>query len=100
MGFFLFLLYLSKKGWIKTAASLLIITYSLPMFYSFLTWGADLPAALLLAVLVIIMSGALLGANAAIFSTAILVTFSLVITYLQTTGLAPLISLGGLATTT
>lgn len=81
--FFIFLFWLSKRGFAKTAAALLITTYALPMFYSFVAWGADLPAALLLAVLVITLSGVLLGANLALISTAVLIAFSLVLTYLQ-----------------
>jgi len=85
--FFVFLFWLSKKGFSKTAAALLIITYALPMFYSFIIWGADLPAALLLEVLVITLSGILLGANLALISTAILIVFSIILTYLQSNNL-------------
>lgn len=67
--FFAYLLWLSHRGWQKTAASLFIISFALPMFYSLIMWGADLPAGLLLAVLVIILSGILLGARLALFST-------------------------------
>lgn len=87
LGFFIFLFWLSKKGFSRTAAVLLIITYSLPMFYSFIAWGADLPAALLLAVLVITLSGVLLGANPALISTAVIISFSLILTYLQSNDL-------------
>ncbi len=83
MAFFVFLFWLNRKGAVKTAASLLIITYSLPMFYSFIVWGADLPAGLLLAVLMITLSGILLGANLALISTAVFIVFSLLLTYLQ-----------------
>jgi len=83
LAIFLFLFWLSKKGWSKTAGSLFIILYALPMFYSFLIWGADLPAALLLAILVIIMSGVLLGERWVLISTVIVAAFSIIVTYLQ-----------------
>ena len=70
--FFIFLLWLSRKAWVKTASSLLIITFALPMFYSLFNWGADLPAGLLLAVLVIILSGILLGARFVFISTLVI----------------------------
>jgi len=75
--FFAFLLWLSRRGKIKIAASLFIITFALPMFYSFLVWGADLPSALLLAVLVITLSGILLGSRLA-FASTFLITISLI----------------------
>jgi signal transduction histidine kinase len=75
--FFAFLLWLSRRGKIKIAASLFIITFAFPMFYSFLVWGADLPSALLLAVLVITLSGILLGSRLAFIST-LLITISLI----------------------
>jgi len=61
LAFFGALLFLSKQGWTKTAAWLTVISYSLPMFYCFMVWGTDLPAALLLAVLIITLSGILIG---------------------------------------
>ncbi len=70
--FFIFLFWLSRKTWIKTSSTLLIITFALPMFYSLFNWGADLPAGLLLAVLVIILSGILLGTRFVFISTLII----------------------------
>ena len=87
--FFIFLFWLSKRGHGKIASILLVITYSLPMFYSFIAWGADLPAAILLAVLVITLSGALLGTRAALISTLILIIFLIELTHLQLSGQAP-----------
>lgn len=80
---FIFLLAISKKGHRKTASWLLIIIYSLPMFYSFIVWGADLPAALLLAVLIITLAGILLGSIMVLISTGFITTFLLILTYLQ-----------------
>ena len=81
--FFIFLFWLSKRGLVTTASLLLIATYAIPTFYSFITWGADLPAALLLTVLLITMSGALIGAHLAFISTVIISLCLLTITYLQ-----------------
>lgn len=85
--FFGFLLFLSKKGQLKIASFLLITTFSLPMFYSLIAWGTDLPAALLLAVLVITLSGILFGESAALISTLIISAFLIILTDQQSKGL-------------
>ena len=83
LAFFIGLRWLSKISRIKIASWLLLIAYSLPMFYSFIHWGADLPAALLLTVLIIILSGILIG-DKLVLTTAILINiFLIVLTYLQ-----------------
>jgi two-component system C4-dicarboxylate transport sensor histidine kinase DctB len=84
---FAFLLWLSRRGKIKIASILLVLIFSLPMFCSFLFWGADLPAALLLAVLVITLSGILLGARFAFFSTLIIAGTIVALTDWQARGL-------------
>ncbi len=85
--FFGALLLLSRRGWVKTASWFLLATYSLPMFYSFIAWGSDLPAALLLAVLIITLSGILIGANLVLASTIIINIFLIGLTYAQSRGL-------------
>jgi len=87
MIFFLFLLGLSRGGLIKTASWLLLAAYSLPMFYCFLAWGADLPAAILLAVLIITLSGVLIGDNLVLISTVLISLAMITLTYLQSAGL-------------
>lgn len=87
LAFFVILLLMSRHGRIETASALLIAAYSLPMFYSFITWGADLPAALLLAALVITMSGVLIGPKTVIYSTVTVSIFLIILTYFQTKGL-------------
>lgn len=84
--FFSGLFYISRRGKSQLATYLFIGAYYLPTFYFAYRWGADLPAVLLLSVLVIIMSGVLISANFAWVSTGIvsLVLFSL--TYLQFKG--------------
>lgn len=83
LSFFSFLFWLSKKGFIKHAAWLLITVYSIPMFYSFLTWGADLPAALLMAVLIITFFGILMGSRVAVIGALIINLVLIILTYLQ-----------------
>ncbi len=87
LSFFIFLFWLSKKKMFKTASWLLIIIYSLPMLYSFITWGADLPAALLMAILIITFFGVLMGSQASLISASILSVFLITLTWLQTNGL-------------
>jgi len=85
--FFCFLWWLTKQGKIRAASWLLILTYSAPLIYSFVAWGADLPAALLLTVLIIILCGILLGEPAVLLS-ALIIDFGLVIlAYYQSSGL-------------
>jgi signal transduction histidine kinase len=86
LAFFILLFWLSKTGYSQLAASLLVIVYSLPMFYSFTVWGADLPAGLILAVLIITLSGALLSANFVLISTGLISLFLIVLTYDQEYG--------------
>lgn len=85
--FFIFLFWLNRRGWLKVAASLFVIIFAIPMFYSFFIWGADLPAGILLAVLVIVLSGILLAARVAFLSTAFISLFLVVITDHQAKGL-------------
>lgn len=86
LAFFLGLFWLSKKGFIKTASWLLIGTYSLPMLYCYIIWGADLPAALLLTVLIITLCGILIGARLVLISTAAINLFLITLAYLQFNG--------------
>lgn len=77
--FFIFLFWLSRRGWLKTASILLIATFSGLMFYSFVVWGVDLPAALLLAVLVIGLSGILLNGRLVLVSTLTISLFLIIL---------------------
>jgi len=86
LGFFIFLFYLMRRGFLKLPSYLLIIIYSFPAIYSFITWGTDLPAALLLSILIITLSGILLSSNAVLISTGCLTIFLLVVTHLQSSG--------------
>ena len=81
--FFIILLLLSRQGKTKTAVWLLIAAYSVPMFYSFTLWGANQPAALLLAVLIIALSGILIGADSVLISALIISGSLIILTNLQ-----------------
>ena len=83
LAFFIFLAFLSKKGKIKLAAWLMIIAYSLPMIYSFILWGADLPAALLMSVLIITFCGLLINSTTAVIATIIINVGLILLTYLH-----------------
>lgn len=83
LGLFIFLLVLSKKGKTKSAAVIFIASYALPTIYFACHWGADLPAVLLLSVLIIIFSGVLISARFAWINSAIIGAFLLLIAELQ-----------------
>lgn len=77
LAFFIFLFWLNKRGFLKITSLLMISTFALPMFYSLLTWGTDLPAGLILAVLVVILTGILFGGRG-IAVTTLAISFFLV----------------------
>jgi len=89
LAVFIWLFYLSRRGWIRLSASLLVLIYALPTFYFAYRWGADLPAALLLSGLIIIISGVLLGARFAWLNTILISTILLILTYGQSSGRLP-----------
>ncbi len=89
---FIFLFWLSRKGKIRLAAWLFITIYSLPMIYSFLTWGADLPAALLLSILIIVLFGILINTRLVILSALAINIFLIAVTYLQFNNSIPVVS--------
>lgn len=80
---FIGIYYLSRRGHLKAAACLFILAYTLPTFYFAYNWGADLPAALLLAVLIIIIAGVLVGSRLAAALTLFIAGAFLGLTYLQ-----------------
>jgi len=87
---FSFFLWLSRRGQIKTVAWLLVSLYSLPLFYCLLIWGSDLPAAILLAVLIITLSGILLGDQLILISTTIIGLTMIILTALQSSNIIPI----------
>ena len=87
--FFIFLFWLNQKGFLKTTSLLLIVTFSLPMLYSLLTWGTDLPAGLILAILVIILAGILFGGQGIIITTSFISMFLITVSWQQSQGYLP-----------
>lgn len=83
LAFFIFLAFLSQKGKIQLASWLIIAAYSLPMIYSFILWGADLPAALLMSVLIIAFCGLLINSKTALIVTIIINLGLILLTYLH-----------------
>lgn len=84
--FFLGIWRLLRQGYKKISAWLLIISYALPTIFCFIHWGADLPAALLMTVLIIMLSGIFLGVKTAL-SVALFFSLALIsITDLQING--------------
>jgi len=100
LTFFCALLFLSKRGLTKTAAWLTVISYSLPMFYCFMVWGTDLPAALLLAVLIVTLSGILIGEHVVLPITGFISLALIAITVGQQNGSIPVQSYWRSAPTT
>lgn len=83
---------LARLGKNNLSAWLLITSYSLPTIFCFYTWGADLPAALLMSVLIIMMAGIFLGAQRAFIVSVVFATSILAISYLQENNIWPVIS--------
>lgn len=86
LGIFIFLYFLSRKGFFILASYILIGLYFLPVSYSAYKWGSDLPSALLIYALIIIMSGILISTKAALINTAIISTLLITLTHLQSRG--------------
>ncbi len=86
---FLGIWHLSKNGRIKSSAWLLIIAYSLPTIFCFYTWGTDLPAAILLTVLIVILASLFLGSKSALVVAISYSILMLILSYLQTTLILP-----------
>lgn len=78
--FFLMIYLVARNGKTQISAWLLIISYAITTIFCFYVWGADLPAALLMTVLIVMMAGIFLGDKEAFIISLI---FSLVIIMLS-----------------
>lgn len=87
VGAFAFLSLLSYRGFIKTAAYLLVIIYLIPVTMSLILWGADLPQGLLGYGLLVILSGTLLGSRASFVTAGVAITILVFLTWLQNKGI-------------
>lgn len=84
---FLALYFFSRAGKSKWVAYVFVWLYFLPAVYTSYNWGASVPQALLIYVLIIVMAGILIGTKFA-FIVTILVSISLfIIFYLQDKGI-------------
>jgi signal transduction histidine kinase len=85
--FFMFLLFLSRRGFFVIASYLLIATYLLTITYTVIRWGVYVPTPLLGYALIIVMAGILLGTRSGFVLTGIIVAFITPLWYLQAHGL-------------
>lgn len=82
--------YLGRRGFIKTSAWLLISAYGLPTIFCFYYWGADLPAAIMMTVLIVMMAGIFLGSRPALSVAISFISAIFIISYLQVKKLIPI----------
>lgn len=84
LAFFIILQILFKKGYRNLSAWLLITAYTLPTIFCLSYWGADLPAALLMTVLIIMLAGIFLNTKAALTIASIFAGAIIGLNWLQT----------------
>lgn len=85
--FFAFLLFLSRSGFSRYAAYLLIAAYFLPTIYTIYNWGVELPQGLLTLALIIVLAGVLVSSRFAFESALIISLILLIFTFYQTDGI-------------
>lgn len=78
---------LSKKGYFRASAHILVGIFFLFSFLMEYRWGVDLTASLLLYALIIVMSGILISTYFAFLATGIIAATILTLGHLQTVGL-------------
>jgi len=81
--FFLVLFWFSRKGYFQAAAYIFLALYFVPVTYMLLKWGANIPQGLLMYVLLIVMSGILINARFAFFTTIFLCSVLGALSFLQ-----------------
>ncbi len=82
------LLFLSRSGRFKFSSYILVALYFLCAFFAAYKWGVDLPESLIIFVLLIVMTGILIGTRSAFAVTLIIIFTLLSLTYFQFHGLA------------
>ncbi|MEK7097289.1 MAG: ATP-binding protein [Patescibacteria group bacterium] len=80
---FLFLLFLSKKGFSNISSYIFIFIYFLPTTYVLYKWGANVPQGLLFFALIIIVSGVLISTFFSFFITFLACLTLFALGYLQ-----------------
>lgn len=84
--FFLFLYFLSRKGFPRLASIILLSILTAVVTYQEYKWGVDLPMKILSQALIVVMAGILINTLAAFIAT-LLISFSIgLIAYTQKTG--------------
>lgn len=83
LGWFVFLFYLSRRGKFRLASFLLLSAFFLLATYAASTWGVEIQVALLFYVLIIVMSGILIGSRFAFVSTVVATAVLLLVNYLH-----------------
>ena len=81
------LYWLSRKGYVRLSALLLVTSFYLICFYTFFKWGTDVTQAWLTYALLIVMSGVLIGTRFAFFVTLSLVIAISFLSQIQLAGL-------------
>lgn len=89
LSFFVFLYFLSRKGFSRLSSYGLLTIFFLPVTYQVYIYGADIPSALLAYALIIIMSGVLINTRFAFISTVIISISLSIISYLQINNIVP-----------
>ena len=89
LGLFLFLRFISYKGYSKVSSHILIFILFTLATYMGCKWGIDLPAEVLFYVLVIVTSGILIGSKLSIISTITVSLTMFVIGDMQNRNLIP-----------
>jgi len=84
---FLALYFFSHAGKSRLVAYVFIWLYFIPAVYTSYNWGAGVPQALLIYVLVIVMAGVLIGTKFALIMTAFTSITLFIIAYLQAEGI-------------
>jgi len=81
--FFIFLYFLSRKGFFIISSYLLITIFLLISIYMGYRWGTDLPAEILFYTLIIVMAGILINSRFAFISTFFICSTIAVISYIH-----------------
>ena len=87
--FFASIWLLARRGKYTLSGWLLISAYAVPTILCFYLWGADLPAGILMAVLVIVLAGMFLGSLPALIVTITINAAMITLTYLQHNNIWP-----------
>lgn len=72
LAIFLIFYFFSRQGYLKLSIYFFILVYYSITTFTIYSWGIDLPAALLLYALTIVMSGILISANFGLFVTTVI----------------------------